>query len=218
MGASRASTRASRRVRPDRGPPVQPDVRDDDGRGRGDRLEGVPPAGDRAGDLHQLQERRCSSRAGSRRSGSRRVGGKSFRNEITPGNFLFRMREFEQMEMEFFVPPAEAEEWYRYWIDARLRLVPALRRPRESRLRDPRARRGGALALLAAGRATSSTSTRSAGRSSRVSPTEATTTCRRTRALGDEARVGRRRGHRRALRPARDRAGGEHRPDLRSRS
>src|SRR5437660_9169175 len=46
--------------------------------------------------------------------------GKSFRNEITPGNFLFRVREFEQMEMEFFVPPAEAEHWYRYWIDQRL--------------------------------------------------------------------------------------------------
>ncbi len=47
--------------------------------------------------------------------------GKSFRNEITPGNFLFRMREFEQMEMEFFVPPADAEEWHAYWIDARVR-------------------------------------------------------------------------------------------------
>jgi glycyl-tRNA synthetase len=46
--------------------------------------------------------------------------GKSFRNEITPGNFLFRTREFEQMEMEFFVPPAEADQWYRYWIDERL--------------------------------------------------------------------------------------------------
>ena len=45
--------------------------------------------------------------------------GKSFRNEITPGNFLFRVREFEQMEMEFFVPPAEADQWYRYWVDAR---------------------------------------------------------------------------------------------------
>src|SRR5438874_1854448 len=45
--------------------------------------------------------------------------GKSFRNEITPGNFLFRVREFEQMEMEFFVPPAEAEQWYRYWIEQR---------------------------------------------------------------------------------------------------
>jgi glycyl-tRNA synthetase len=47
--------------------------------------------------------------------------GKSFRNEITPGNFLFRTREFEQMEMEFFVPPPEAEEWYRHWIDERYR-------------------------------------------------------------------------------------------------
>src|SRR3989440_2631686 len=46
--------------------------------------------------------------------------GKSFRNEITPGNFLFRVREFELMEMEFFVPPADAERWYRYWIDERL--------------------------------------------------------------------------------------------------
>src|SRR4051795_2309011 len=45
--------------------------------------------------------------------------GKSFRNEITPGNFLFRVREFEQMEMEFFVPPADADEWHRYWIDQR---------------------------------------------------------------------------------------------------
>jgi len=45
--------------------------------------------------------------------------GKSFRNEITPGNFIFRTLEFEQMEMEFFVPPDEADEWYRYWIDER---------------------------------------------------------------------------------------------------
>jgi glycyl-tRNA synthetase len=46
--------------------------------------------------------------------------GKSFRNEITPGNFIFRTLEFEQMEMEFFVPPDEAERWYRYWIEERL--------------------------------------------------------------------------------------------------
>ena len=45
--------------------------------------------------------------------------GKSFRNEITPGNFLFRVREFEQMEMEYFVPPDEAEKWYRYWVEKR---------------------------------------------------------------------------------------------------
>jgi len=46
--------------------------------------------------------------------------GKAFRNEITPGNFIFRTLEFEQMEMEFFVPPAEADEWYRYWVAERL--------------------------------------------------------------------------------------------------
>ncbi len=45
--------------------------------------------------------------------------GKSFRNEITPGNFVFRTREFEQMEMEFFVPPDEADQWYEYWCKER---------------------------------------------------------------------------------------------------
>jgi glycyl-tRNA synthetase len=45
--------------------------------------------------------------------------GKSFRNEITPGNFIFRTREFEQMEMEFFVAPGTDEEWHEYWIDTR---------------------------------------------------------------------------------------------------
>src|SRR3954451_1317605 len=47
--------------------------------------------------------------------------GKSFRNEITPGNFIFRTREFEQMEMEFFVPPPEAPRWYEYWLGERRR-------------------------------------------------------------------------------------------------
>lgn len=45
--------------------------------------------------------------------------GKSFRNEITPGNFIFRTREFEQMEMEFFTPEAEAQQWFEYWCTAR---------------------------------------------------------------------------------------------------
>lgn len=45
--------------------------------------------------------------------------GKSFRNEITPGNFIFRTREFEQMEMEFFVEPGSDETWHQYWIDTR---------------------------------------------------------------------------------------------------
>ncbi len=45
--------------------------------------------------------------------------GKSFRNEITPGNFIFRTREFEQMEMEFFVKPGDDEDWHEYWIEER---------------------------------------------------------------------------------------------------
>ncbi len=45
--------------------------------------------------------------------------GKSFRNEITPGNFIFRTREFEQMEMEYFVEPGSDEQWHEYWIDER---------------------------------------------------------------------------------------------------
>jgi glycyl-tRNA synthetase len=47
--------------------------------------------------------------------------GKSFRNEITPGNFVFRTREFEQMEMEYFVPPEDGAQWYEYWCQERFR-------------------------------------------------------------------------------------------------
>jgi glycyl-tRNA synthetase len=46
--------------------------------------------------------------------------GKSFRNEITTGNFIFRTREFEQMEMEFFVPPPQAAQWHEHWLAERL--------------------------------------------------------------------------------------------------
>ena len=46
--------------------------------------------------------------------------GKAFRNEITPGNFIFRTLEFEQMEMEYFVPPAEATQWFEYWVEQRV--------------------------------------------------------------------------------------------------
>ena len=46
--------------------------------------------------------------------------GKAFRNEITPGNFIFRTREFELMEVEFFVKPGTDEEWHQQWIDARM--------------------------------------------------------------------------------------------------
>jgi glycyl-tRNA synthetase len=60
--------------------------------------------------------------------------GKSFRNEITPGNFVFRTREFEQMEMEFFVPPDEAAQWYEYWCQERYQWYLDLGIP-ESKLR-----------------------------------------------------------------------------------
>jgi len=52
--------------------------------------------------------------------------GKSFRNEITPGNFIFRTREFEQMEMEFFVEPGTDEKWHQYWIDERMKWYTSL--------------------------------------------------------------------------------------------
>ncbi len=58
--------------------------------------------------------------------------GKSFRNEITPQNFVFRTREFEQMEMEFFVAPGDAETWYRYWIEERFNWFVDLGIPAES--------------------------------------------------------------------------------------
>ncbi len=47
--------------------------------------------------------------------------GKAFRNEITPGNFIFRTREFEQMEMQYFVAPGQDERWFEYWRDERMR-------------------------------------------------------------------------------------------------
>src|SRR5205807_1854987 len=57
--------------------------------------------------------------------------GKSFRNEITPGNFVFRTREFEQMEMEYFVPPDEGPKWYEYWCNERMKWYRDLGMPDE---------------------------------------------------------------------------------------
>jgi glycyl-tRNA synthetase len=63
--------------------------------------------------------------------------GKSFRNEITPGQFVFRTREFEQMEMEFFCRPDEADEWFQYWLDERMQWYVDLGMSREHlRLRE----------------------------------------------------------------------------------
>ena len=101
--------------------------------------------------------------------------GKSFRNEITPQNFVFRTREFEQMEMEYFVPPDEAQTWFEYWLAERMRVVPRPRHPDRASCAcatttptscptTPRAR------------PTSSSSFPGAGTSSRASPTAATST------------------------------------------
>jgi len=57
--------------------------------------------------------------------------GRSFRNEITPGNFVFRTREFEQMEMEYFVHPSEAPKWFSYWCEERLQWYVDLGIPKE---------------------------------------------------------------------------------------
>jgi glycyl-tRNA synthetase len=63
--------------------------------------------------------------------------GKSFRNEITPQNWIFRTREFEQMELEFFVPPGEGPQWYDYWCNQRLEWYRELGIPAEMlRIRD----------------------------------------------------------------------------------
>lgn len=63
--------------------------------------------------------------------------GKAFRNEITPGQFVFRTREFEQMEMEFFCRPDEAADWFEYWKEQRLRWYVDLgMAPENLRLRD----------------------------------------------------------------------------------
>jgi glycyl-tRNA synthetase len=63
--------------------------------------------------------------------------GKAFRNEITPGNFIFRTREFEMMELEYFVPPGVAPEWHRRWMDERMRWFTDLGiRPDHIRLRE----------------------------------------------------------------------------------
>ena len=73
--------------------------------------------------------------------------GKSFRNEITPQNWIFRTREFEQMEMEFFVPPADSERWYEYWCAERLDWYVRHGIPRRPAAPAP-ARRRRAVALL----------------------------------------------------------------------
>ena len=76
--------------------------------------ETVSAPRDGAGHLRQLPERACAPPARKLPFGIGQIG-KSFRNEITPGNFIFRIREFEQMELEFFCKPGTDLEWFDYW-------------------------------------------------------------------------------------------------------
>ncbi len=101
--------------------------------------------------------------------------GKSFRNEITPGNFVFRTREFEQMELEFFVPPDDAAKWYEFWCAERLRWYTELGIPSEHAAA---ARRTTPTSCRTTRRAppTSSSTTRGVGASSRASRTAPTST------------------------------------------
>ena len=77
-------------------------------------------AGNGPGHLRQLQERVSTARRVKIPFGIAQIG-KSFRNEITPRNFTFRSREFEQMEIEFFCHPSQSPEWYQYWRDRRMK-------------------------------------------------------------------------------------------------
>ena len=104
--------------------------------------------------------------------------GKSFRNEITPGNFVFRTREFEQMELEFFVPPDEAPKWYEFWCAERLRWYTDLGIP-DDMLRFAPTMPTSCRTTRPA-RLTSSSSTHGVGASSRASRTAPTTTSRNT--------------------------------------
>ena len=129
-----------------RGPPVQPDVQDPRRPGRGRRRRSPTCA--------RRRRRACSSTSATCCRPTRKKPpfgiaqvGKSFRNEITPQNWIFRTREFEQMEMEFFVPPAESAKWYEYWCDERLDWYVRPRHPgRHAAPARPRRRR--AVALL----------------------------------------------------------------------
>ena len=111
--------------------------------------------------------------------------GKSFRNEITPRNFTFRSREFEQMEIEFFCHPSQSALWYRYWRDRRFRWYTdmGISRRASLRLREHEKTRAAEPTTRPA-RPTSSTPSRSCRRASTASwkgsPTAATSTCAAT--------------------------------------
>ncbi len=100
--------------------------------------------------------------------------GKSFRNEITPGNFIFRTREFEQMELEFFCEPGTDLEWFAYWKEYCVNFLKSLGMKEENiKLRDHDQEE---LSTTATRLQISNTDSRSAGASCGASPTERTST------------------------------------------
>ena len=101
--------------------------------------------------------------------------GKSFRNEINPRNFTFRSREFEQMEIEFFCHPNEADKWYEYWRDDAVQVVHRPGPDERASCACARTRRKNWPTTPGPAR-TSSTSSRSASASWRASPTARTST------------------------------------------
>ena len=132
------------------------------------------------GIFRELRQRDGRPRGRSRRSGSAQTG-KSFRNEITPGNFIFRTREFEQMELEFFVEPGTDETWHQHWMQERPhRLVhrTSVMRPGQPAASSSTPRRS--CRTTPSGPSTSSTGSASPARSGaswRASPTAPTSTC-----------------------------------------
>ena len=108
--------------------------------------------------------------------------GKSFRNEITPRNFTFRSREFEQMEMEFFCHPSQSLQWYQYWRDRRYNWYVSLGIAKQNLiLRDTRRK---SCRTTPSARRTSNTPSHFSAKAStaswKASPTAATSTCART--------------------------------------
>ena len=139
----------------------------------------LPAPRDGPGHLRELRQRA----APSRKKPPFGIGqiGKSFRNEITPGNFIFRTREFEQMEMEFFVEPGTDEQWHQYWMKERMSWYTGLGiRPENLRFFEHPLDK-----LSHYSKGTTDIEYRfgfqgSSGASSRASPTAPTSTCPRT--------------------------------------
>ncbi len=179
-----------------RGPPVQPHVQDPGRAGRGPKAAVAYLRPETAQGMFINFANVLYTSRKKPPFGIAQIG-KTFRNEITPGNFVFRTREFEQMELEFFVPPDEAGHWYEYWCQQRCQWYLDLGIPEDKlRLRPHDVDELSHYSDRA--RPTSSSSSRGAGASSKASPTGATTTSPSTPAhSGDEARL-LRSGHQRA--------------------